>query len=376
MMDSGKRFQHRSKTRALSEHLMGMARDLGPGAKMPTIQELRRELGVSVATLDSALTHLEGQRVIERKHGVGIYVSPHLHQKAIGLICEPAFFRAASPFWQRLIEEVGERAGARGDTFRFYLAIPSGREEVPVHDDLLEDVRAGRIQGALFIGHNKPAVFWLKEQGVPSVAFAGWSECAVQLDYGDLVRQAVAHLVARGCRRLALLVPWEAGVEPPQAPLCSPAAQALQRESAARALPFLPELVWEAGAAGHVESTPQGHEEQGFEGTVRLFAGEGARPDGLISTDDLMTRGALHALAQLGLRAGREVQIASHANRGSDVLRGFESDLAIIEFDPAAVVQAMFEALEALMSGGAAPPQILIAPRLRATEAPLNSRAP
>ena len=60
---------------------------------------------------------------------------------------------------QSLIESARERSVAKGDTFRFYLAIPSHRENLPVHDDLIEDVHAGRLHGALFIGHNKPAVF-------------------------------------------------------------------------------------------------------------------------------------------------------------------------------------------------------------------------
>lgn len=367
MIESKKPFQHFNKTRALSEHLVDMARDLGPGAKMPTIRDLQRDLQVSVATLDSALAQLESQKVIERKHGVGIFVSPHLHQKSIGLICEPAFFRAASPFWQRLIEEVRERAAAKGDTFRFYLAIPSGREEVPVHDDLIEDVRARRIEGALFIGHNKPAVFWLKEQGVPSVAFAGWSECSVMLDYGEMVKQAVAALMAQGSRRLALLVPWEEGVKPTEAPLYRQSVKALERECAKHGLRSYPPYVWHPSVVGPSAGVVASHEEQGFQGTKALLGTSKARreksyPNGLISTDDLMTRGALRALAGLKLHVGRDVQVASHANRGSDVLRGFESEVTRIEFDPAAVVQAMFEALEALMAGETAPEFIWIKP--------------
>jgi DNA-binding LacI/PurR family transcriptional regulator len=366
MIAPKKSFQHQSKTQALSEHLVDMARDLGPGAKMPTVQELRRELNISIATLDSALAQLESRKVIERKHGVGIFVSPHLHQKAIGLICDPAFFRAgSSPFWQQMIEGARERSVAKGDTFRFYLAIPSHRENLPVHDDLIEDVRAGRLHGALFIGHNKPAVFWLKEQGVPSVAFAGWSECSVHLDYADFVRQAAQTLTKKGCAKLGLLVPWEAGVEPPEEPFYSQAAQSLQRFAKTKKIDITPEWIWEARVLASRVQVPESHEEQGYQAALSLFKNKKVRPDGLIITDDLMTRGAMRACEKLNLQLGRDLEIVSHGNRGSSVLRGYDDGLTVIEFDPAKVTRSMFDALESLMNGDTPPAEILIKPEVR-----------
>ena len=154
---------------------------------------------------------------------------------------------------------------------------------------------------------------------------------------------------------MALLVPQEVGVEPSESPLYLQATQALQRETTAHGLPFSQDSVW--------VSATESHEEQGFQGAMALLANADTRPDALIVADDLMTRGALRALAQRGLQPGRDVQIVSHANRGSDVLRGLESELSLIEFDPAAVVQAMFEALEALMAGESPPPEIWIKPQ-------------
>lgn len=52
-----------------------MAERLGPGARMPTAQQLRGEVGVSAATLNRALADLEGRGIIRRKHGVGIFVA-------------------------------------------------------------------------------------------------------------------------------------------------------------------------------------------------------------------------------------------------------------------------------------------------------------
>src|SRR5688500_12473756 len=92
--------------------LEDLAHSLGPDAKLPTVIQLRDRFGVSVATLNSALTELEAQRVIRRKHGVGIYVSPRIRQRTVCLICDPSFFRVAgaSPFWNLLVDQVRQRA--------------------------------------------------------------------------------------------------------------------------------------------------------------------------------------------------------------------------------------------------------------------------
>ena len=75
------------------------------------------------------------------------------------------------------------------------------------------------------------------------------------------------------------------------------------------------------------------------------------RPDGLIILDDVMTRGALTTLHRLGLHAGQDIVIASHANKTSSVLHGYEHCLIRLEFDPAEIVQALFALLDAQLQG-------------------------
>jgi len=80
---------------------------------------------------------------------------------------------------------------------------------VPVQVDtdwqeLAEDVAQRRIAGAVFVADETPnrsrfpsrqmvSRIWMSHMG------------AVELDYVDLVRQGVSHLVARGCRRIGLM---------------------------------------------------------------------------------------------------------------------------------------------------------------------------
>lgn len=345
---------HRTKSQAVCAQITEFAVQLGADAKLPTVLELCRMTGVSVTTLNSALSELESQNVIYRKHGVGIFVSPQLSQKCVGLVCDPAFFQpGTSPFWQQLIEGAHIKASSSGETVRFYFTLPSTEANVPAPQDLVEDIRARRLQGILLVGNKKPIVQWLGEQGVPVVTFAGWGEWTVQIDSNAIIGPAVDRLVEQNCQRIALLVPSD-GVEPHrQQSIYQTAFHALRTKLKSQSLAFLPEWVWDAQELDG-KSPRVTNQEQGYHAILDLF-GENARldsrPDGLIIYDDMMARGALVAMKKLGLQPGKKLKIVSHINRGSSVLHGFEAEMSLVEVDPAEVVQGLFTLLEELMEG-------------------------
>jgi DNA-binding GntR family transcriptional regulator len=103
--------RHRTKTQAITAQLTELARRLGADARMPTIQQLCELLGVSVVTLNRALSELEAQNIILRKHGVGIFVSPRIGQRTVGLVYDRDIFAAgSSPFCGLLVEAASKRA--------------------------------------------------------------------------------------------------------------------------------------------------------------------------------------------------------------------------------------------------------------------------
>lgn len=348
--------RHRTKGQALCAQLTELALELGADAKLPTVLQLCAQLGVSVTTLNTVLAELESQKVIYRRHGVGIFVSPQLRQKCVGLVCAPNFFRPGiSPFWQQLIEGVNGRAAAAGEGFRFYLAMPPARPELPVSEDLFDDVNAGRLHGVLLVGDEGGATDkWLASQQIPAVSFAADGRWNVRIDYGVLVRVALSRLVAEDCRELALLVtadPHEFGAIEP-----SPASRAFAEELLARALPHEKSWIWDAALALGSDAVPmpETHQEQGYRAVMELFGPERAlkkTPQGLIIADDMMARGVLVGLQKLGIQAGTDVKIVSHLNCGSTVLHGHEAELSFIEVDSADIIRTMFETLEGLMKG-------------------------
>ena len=88
-------------------------------------------------------------------------------------------------------------------------------------------------------------------------------------------------------------------------------------------------------------------------------------PDGIISSDDMLTQGALTALQRLGIAVSTDLPMITHANAGSPTLIGWTDRLARAEFDPAQLVAAMFDTIERLLRGETVPREpVLIAPRL------------
>ena len=353
---------------------MELAHQLGADARLPTMKELSASLQVSVMTLNRALSELEAQGVIYRKQGSGTYVAPGIGQRNIGLVYDRDIFSAgASPFCSMLVEEARKRAVSGREKFSFYLAMPS-QQGHPVHDDLVDALRGRRLNGVLFVGESNPeALHWLLEQEIPVVALA-YTPIApwrVKIDHAEGVRLGAEALIAQGCRRLGLWIPIGNGIGRQPGHASFPELDAFQGTLKKHKLPFHPELVWRNDEL--TDSVPaqatETEQEQGIRAATEVFGTNGAPtlPDGIVIDDDTMTRGALIALGRLGIQPGVDIKIASHTNRGSTVLQGYEDNLTLFEIDPSELVRAMYEMLETLIQGGTpSVATINVKPRLRA----------
>lgn len=350
--------EYRSKTRALSGGLLDVARRLGPGGKFPTMQHMCEQFQVSMVTLDRALHQLEEKNVICRKHGVGVFVSPRLNQRRIGLVYGYDFLQTGSSFFARmLVEHAQTRSASKNERFRFFLDVASAKKDAPTHQDLLEDIRSQRLSGIIFAGvEGAHRLDWIRDLQVPVVALSSRAAISyrVTIDFEELIQQGVRALASQGCRRIALLDGMTEDAE------ARTGRVAAFREAMARVgLEAVPEFIWHSPVSP-AAVFPQGEllEQLGEQAIRELFAkdvaaraGRREAPDGLVIADDMMTRGAVTALRELRLRVGRDVKVATHANRGSPALRTCASDMILIEVDPGEVVDALFEMLETLMDG-------------------------
>jgi DNA-binding LacI/PurR family transcriptional regulator len=72
----------------------------------------------------------------------------------------------------------------------------------------------------------------------------------------------------------------------------------------------------------------------------------------------------------LNIKPGTDIKIATHANKGSTALLGYEDDLTCVEVDVAELVDALYKMLEARMDGRKLPLQrVSLKPHLRLSQA-------
>lgn len=347
--------------------LRDMARKCGPDAKLPTVRDMCRDFEVSSATLNDALRELVEQGVVTRRQGSGVYVSPNIHQKTIALVFGSDVFGAGgSPFYSILVRLCEKRVKSHGEKFSLFMDLPDLDRDggLPVHRDLAEAVQSGKVHGILLaVRGSESQESWLRSQGLPTVSMAirpAYGELVI-VDYDAMVEMGVEALWEQGCRRIALIspfdtaegrYPWEKDVE-----LFRVAMQKHQ-------LTVRPDWIVKRGAdpTDYISGI-----ESGSRAIRRLYgSGKTDTPDGLLVLDDMLARGALNAAEQLKIPIGSEIKMATHANKGSTILERDYERLLLLEIDPSEVAQAMLDLLERLMAGRDCPEKIVwIKPHLR-----------
>lgn len=360
-MHVGVRPKPRRKSDGVTQALLALGRKRGPDGKLPTLQEMGEQYAVSRTTLETALESLERRGLIRRKHGSGIYVTPRIAQKSIGLVFGHNIFDAGdSPFYALLMRRCRERARSHGERFSFFIdPLPEevGAGAPPVHPDLADAIASEKLHGILLTARNSEAEeTWLRAQNVPVVSL-GFVEDgpppAVSIDHKELIRLGVSALAAQGCRRIGLITPHDPDSSVGAGQIRS-FRDALQRRHLGRDDAW----VWSRTLApARVGATRDDHGARAFK---TVFGGSGRVPDGLVITDDMLTRGLLLAAGTAGLQVGRDLRIATHANTGSPVLTEWADRVTRVEVDPDDIVDAMLGMLERLMMGEAVEEQTVV----------------
>lgn len=329
------------KVGSLKIALRQLAQQHPVGTKLPTVKELCKTYQVAVATLDAALSSLETAGIITRQRGSGIFVGPGVAHKTIGVIFSVDVFEAGtSPVFREILRQCQHRAETHGERFTFYIDIEGAENQFwPAHQDLMRDLEHERLNGILLLWPDSPRQdAEMRGHGIPVVSLecnALQKQGGVRLDYADLQRQATLALLEQGCRRLGFI---HALTDlPPALALLEPYGAASHSQ-----------WVWRPPRPlANMNST---NEEIGFQVVKKMLGSAGrakdALPDGLVIMDDMICRGALAALRKLNRRLGRDLRIATHANRGSTALFGYEDELTLVAFDPAEIVENLFQMME------------------------------
>lgn len=267
---------------------------LQPGDRLPSRRELQQELGLALATVQSAFDRLAAEGFIQANGRDGTFVAarpPHLHRILIAFPFTPQD-AAWTGMWSAFAAAVAAHPGSAYD-----LAVLQGYESHPEQRQLLaEEVACRRLAGLVFA--SDPWTLF----GHPAVAEAGLARAAIAPESragipaialgGDWLARAIDRLATRGARRPALITtPGQAGWS---------------------------EAAWRRGLAmrglAHDEQLLQvvaHHDARWIANLVRLLLRlpAGQRPDALAVADDNLATGVFAALA-----GGPRLPLVMHGN--------------------------------------------------------------
>ncbi len=275
---------------------------------MPTIKDVARRAGVSVATVSYVLNNTgtvseaTRQRVLKAVEELGYRPSviarglQARESRMIGYSWQPMPPDQFNPILEKFIHSMAEAAARHG---YHVLAYPcrTPANEVDVYREMVE---SDRVDGFILTNTNldDPRVRYLLDVGFPFVAFGrsnpDWDFPWVDVDGADGVRQAVNHLLELGHRRIACLA-W------PKDSLTGQYRLQGYREAMADA-------GLEVDPAWVIRT--ENYYRHAYRATQRwLTLPPDRRPTAVIALTDLMAIGVMNAAADAGLRIGPDLAV-------------------------------------------------------------------
>lgn len=279
---------------------------LKPGDRLPSLRQMVQILRISESTANRALHQLEDEGFIDRQHGRGVFVVDRLATGEIAvLVRQQALNPHSSMFYHITTQAISEMLHEKQPGWN--VKVHMGKLVKETRDwaetlDLLEPSILSRLRG-VFTHHPVYALERpLKWAGIPIVRLGGTiGRPRVAFDNEAFLPRAVSHLRDVGCRSVGLL--W----------VCSAHREHRPWEEHDR---ILHESAAALGMDCRDEWMPMVHgdvtEMLGYE-LFRRFWDQPSHPDGLIVPDDVMCRGVLRAVFELGVRPPEDLRLISHA---------------------------------------------------------------
>ncbi len=309
-----------------------------------SLRAIAGQLGLSVTTVSRALggfpevSAATRARVLAEAARIGYRPNQiarrlrHGRSEAIGLVlpAEPGQFD--DPFFLQLLAAVGPPLQHAGLDLLVMSARP-GAEELRAYRHLVE---GRRVDGILLARTRRddPRIRYLLDRGTPFVAHGRCDETRpyafVDIDGMAACRSATQRLVEFGHRRIGLIN------------AASHYTFAHHREQGWRAA--LAEAELPPGPIRHAEPS----EEAGFT-LMRALLAEQTPPTAVLCATDRLAIGALHAVSQAGLQAGRDISLIGYDDL--PMASCTDPPLTTIEQSVARAGARMVEMLAALLDG-------------------------
>ena len=330
---------------------------------MPTIKDVAREAGVSIATVSYVLNNKrhfvsEETRRIVLEAIARVGYTPNITARNL----KSARTRLIGYAWHQVPEgqvnstldyfiyslaRAVEGAGYHLLTFTHH-----NNDPIPVYDEL---IRTQRIDAFVLSGTliNDSRVPFLMQSGFPFIAFGrsnpDWTFPYVDIDGEAGVRQATDYLLQLGHRRIGIIA-W-----PPESTTGRYRLAGYRQAMESMGLPIPPTLIYSGTDT----------EEAGRE-AVQYWQGRPAeeQPTAIIALSDIVAIGAMNESARHGLVVGRDLSVIGFDD--SPLAQYMKPALTTLRQPIPEVCQTLVMTLEMLLSKNPleSPPQTLIPPQL------------
>ena len=330
-----------TKAERVAYDLDALARSLGSGERLPSVRKLCKDMGISLATLNTAMRTLEARGIIERRHGSGVYVTDQISIARVAVVVNAAFYLAGgSPVWGMILGEI--LRALRGNEFEasIYLAQPGDHDGLAKYlpTDFELAVEQGRVDGVIAIGLELELIEGMEERGLKPVSFAGPGSLNLRVNITRMAQELAKLYVAEG-KTTAMLVG------------CHHKAHwdEVRKSIEAAGMKVLPatDSHWEDQGLVKRMARPYLHLGQDFAQEFQRSIQNGVKPDVLFVMDDTFAQGFLMVWRNSPDRFS--VDLACHSNRELRLYMGWEGRLGLMEVEILKLTKILVEGVRVVL---------------------------
>jgi DNA-binding transcriptional regulator YhcF (GntR family) len=335
----------KNKHTFLVKHLRELIRSKKPGDQIENDRVLSAQLGVSNVTLRTAMLDLVKEGIVERRVGAGTFVIERKVHRHLAIVVSQEILQSSRvPYVHLSAMSIIDELNHCSIPYKLYmLPCPTAEENELAWPEakhieksgLSAAIEADEIQAvvSVAISRNSGWTHALEARGTPIIGISGDKtfKHRIQNDPISGIQAAVRHLSQFGHERIGFIF-WK----PPEEHTENPSVTAFMDEMNAVGLPVFPELLKN-------DSNPA-HPASGWQLFRELWLSGVERPDALIFADDRLFVSAAGAMLELGIKVPRDLQVATHWNKGSGFLCPFPT--ARYVFDMSAVGKSVLELLK------------------------------
>ncbi len=286
------------KYREITEHLRNLIAhgDLKPGTRLPSLKILAKQWGTNYFTVQSALTPLANEGLIERTPRRGTFVRARLARLS-SVACyfgsnlwsdtEGAFYQKAYGAIQTLAYEKNIRS-------ELFIDNRALKDQVLPLPELAKAIQNREVQGVIGMMLNPSDMAWLKDVKIP---LALLQKSGIHSKLEDLFALVLDRLQAEGCRTVGLINRGLADNKE----LFRQMAQERGMTTDPAWCPYVP------------RGWTHGNEQFAYQAFKEMWARQD-RPDGLYVEADWDCRGAITAMLELGVRVPQNLKLVLYRN--------------------------------------------------------------